>query len=207
VSETYIYQFDFGVSPSAPDAVIRMFAALARGETPAVQDRAASRLGTLFDLENRWINDTRPGSYVSLRETGIVNDPANSYHAPEPTHAVRFSYDMSDDHYANGGFALPFAAFELVGQHGLFGTMVDATNRDSMTLFCREFDDMIVQSISIPSMAYPLPPAAKANPAGYLRGWSPATAEGFKLDRFTRVSAAERQAIVADALAMFEDPA
>jgi hypothetical protein len=199
VSESYIFQFDFGLSPAAPTGVVRMFQALARGDAPADGDSAASSLGEMFDLANRWINDTRIGTNVSIRETGVIDNPNNPYKAPLPKHAVRFSYDMPDDQYSNGGFALPFVVFDLVGHHNLFGTMVDDTNRQTITHYFREFDDLIVQSLNAPSMAYPLPPDAARNRAGYLRGWSPATAGGFRLERLTRVTAAERETIVGDA--------
>jgi hypothetical protein len=199
MSETYVFQFDFGLAPAAPQGVVRMFHALARGETAAAADRALSHLGEMFDLANRWINDTRVGANVSIRETGIIDNPNNPYHAPSPKHVVRFSYNMHDDHYSNGGYALPFAAFDLVGHHGLFGTMYDDTNRQTITHYFREFDDMIVQSLNVPSMAYPLPPDAARNREQYLRGWTPATAAGFQLKSFTRVTTAEREQFVADA--------
>jgi hypothetical protein len=199
MSETYIFQFDFGLSPAAPQGVVRMFQALARGEAAAAEDRSTSSLGEMFDLANRWINDTRIGTNVSIRETGVIDNPNNPYHAPSPKHVVRFSYDMHDDHYSNGGFALPFVVFDLVGHHNLFGTMVDDTNRQTITHYFREFDDLIVQSINAPSMAYPLPPDAARNRENYLRGWSPATAGSFQLERFTRITPAERETIVGDA--------
>jgi hypothetical protein len=199
MSEIYIFQFDFGLSPEAAQGVVRMFQALARGEAVTAGDREASSLGEMFDLANRWINDSRIGATVSIRETGIIDNPNNPYHGPSPKHHVRLSYDMHDDHYSNGGYALPFVAFDLVGNHGLFGTMYDDTNRQTITHYFREFDDMIVQSINVPSMAYPLPPDAARNREGYLRGWSPATAGGFRLETFTRVPPAERETIVGDA--------
>ncbi|MGL4241285.1 MAG: hypothetical protein ACRCTI_09260 [Beijerinckiaceae bacterium] len=176
-----------------------MFRALARGEKAAESDSAASRLGEMFDLANRWTGGVRLGTNVSIRETGIVNTPANPHHAALPTHAVRFSYDMHDDHYANGGYALPFVAFDLVGQHGLYCTSYDDTNRQTITHYFREFDDLIIQSINVPSMAYPLPPAAEGNRDRYLRGWSPASAGGFRLEAFTRIPPDEREKIVQDA--------
>jgi hypothetical protein len=206
MSETYVFQFDFGLSPSTPTSVVSMFQALARGETAAAADRDASRLGEMYDLANRWIGDTRLGTNVSIRETGIIDNPANPYHAPSPKHAVRFSHDMHDDHYSNGGFALPFVTFDLVGHHGLFGTSYDDTNRQTITHYFREFDDMIVQSITIPSMAYPLPPDAASNRGGYLKGWVPASPGGFRLESFTRIAPAEREKIVADARAIYGLP-
>jgi hypothetical protein len=202
MSETYVFQFDFGLSPDAPAAVARMFRALARGEAAAASDRDASRLGEMFDLSSQPIAEARLGTNISIRETGIIDNPDNPYHAPSPRHAVRFSLDMHDDHYSNGGFALPFAAFDLVGRHGLFGSMVDDTNRQTITHYFREFDDMIVQSLNVPSMAYPLPPDAKTNRGSYLKGWTPASQGGFRLESFSRITPAERERIMADARAI-----
>jgi hypothetical protein len=199
MSERYIFQFDFGLAPDAPLAVLESFEALARGEKPAPGALKSFRLGGFLDHAMMKEYRDQIGTSVAVWKTGIVDNPNNPHHAPSPTHGVRFAFVMHDDHFANGGFALPFAVFDWVGDHGHFGFEFDETNRTSLKLYFKEFDDHIVQEIVAPSMAYPLPPAAARNPAGYLKGWKPATAEGFKCGTFTRYTSSERAAILAEA--------
>lgn len=202
MSETLIFQFSFGLATDAPPAVRRVFEALARGGAPASVDLEAFRLGAFLHPNLLSAGRVMRGSLATIWETGIVNNPANSYHAPMPELGVRFAFPMHDDHYANGGYMLPFAVFDLVGEHGLFGTCCDETNRSDLTFYFREFDDLIIQTVAVPSMAYPLPVDAARNPEGYLTGWKPATAKGFKFGKFTRVGPKERAELIADADAM-----
>jgi hypothetical protein len=206
MSERYVFQFDFGLAPEAPSAVLRSFEALARGEKPVEADLVTFRLGGFLDRNMMANYRDHVGTSAVVWETGIIDNPNNPYHAPSPKHGVRFSFVMHDDHRSNGGFALPFAVFDLVGEHGLFGVEFDETNRTALVLYFREFDDLIIQRIAAPSMAYPLPPDAVKNPESYLKGWKPAIAKGFEFGTFTRLTAADRAAILAEADAMFGPP-
>lgn len=203
MSDCDVFQFDFGVAPDAPDAALRVFRAIAAGQPPQAEDLAAFRLGGFLDPGMMLAGRAHLGAPVVVWETGVVNNPANPYHAPMPTSGVRFSFAMHDDHYSNGGYILPFVVFDLVGEHGLFGFRFGETARAAITLYFREFDDLIVQTVSAPGMAYPLPPHAAQNPKAYLRGWKPATATDFSLGDFSRIGPAERRRIIAEADAMF----
>lgn len=199
MSERYVFQFNFGLAHDAPSAVLRSFEALARRERPEPSLGETFRLGRFLDHAVMTGGRDHIGTSVAVWQTGVVDNPSNPHHVPLPKHGVRFAVVMHDDYLSNGGFALPFAVFDLVGEHGLFGIEFDETNRTSIKLYCKEFDDLIVQEIVAPSMAYPLPPAAAANPTSYLKGWRPATAEGFKCGTFTRYTKSDRAAILAEA--------
>lgn len=198
MSERYIFQFDFGLAPDAPAAVLRSFEALARGERPEPSLLETFRLGSF--LEHAMMTGYRDhiGTSTAVWQTGIIDNQSHPYHVPSSKHGVRFAFVMHDDHLCNGGFALPFAVFELVGEHGLFGIEFDETNRTSIKLYFKEFDDLIVQELVAPSMAYPLPPEA-GSPTSYLKGWTPASAGGFKFGTFTRYTKSDRIAILAEA--------
>ena len=129
MSEQYIHQFDFGITPGAPAAVLRAFQAIAQGQDASPEDLAAFNLGTFLDRRMMMGGQTYFGAPLVLWETGIINNP-NPHHAPMPEWGVRISprsFVMHDDHSNNGGYILPFAAFDLVGAHGLFCVAFDET--------------------------------------------------------------------------------
>ncbi len=206
MSEHYVYQFYFGLTPGAPDEAVHALQDLATGKAARASDLAAFRLGGFMTLPDMTSFRPQQGSPVVVWETGHADNAGNSFFAPLPKHGVRFSFLMHDDLYANGGYILPFAVFDLVGDHGLFGMMFDETNRLTTTLYFKEFDDLIVQSIEAPSMAYPLAPAAARNPHAYLKDWTPATASGFSLGEFHRFTPDDRQQFFAEADRMFGPP-
>lgn len=199
MSEQYIHQFDFGIAPNAPEAVLRTFRAIAAGQDARLEDRAAFGLGAFLDRHMMVGGQTCHGAPLVLWETGVINNPDNPHHAPMPEWGVRFSFVMHDDHFNNGGYILPFTAFDLIGAHGLFCVAFDETNRTTLTLYFKEFDDLIVQTVAAPPMAYPLPPAAANNRKRYLRGWNPAAECNFKLEGFTRIGPDERKRLIAEA--------
>jgi hypothetical protein len=206
MSEHYVFQFDFGLRPDAPPAALRAMSALAEGRAPTREDLDGFRLGRFLDPAMMMAMRPASGTPLVLWETGIVNDPSNRYHAPLPERGARFSFTMHDDHYANGGYVLPLAVFDLVGEHGLFGQEFDETNRTAVKLYFKEFDDLIIQAIDAPSFAHPLPPNAALEPQAYLRDWRPATAAAFKFGTFTRLGPEERATLIAEADAMFDPP-
>lgn len=199
MSEQYVYQFDFGLAPTAPSQVLRVFTALAESQSPAASDLAAFRLGAFLERRSMMNAFAFVGTPALVWETGIINNPDNPYHAALPAHGIRFSHVMGDDHYANGGFVLPYLVFDLVGEHGLFGIAHDATNRTSITLYFKEFGDLIMQHVEAPPMAYPLPPDLAGNPQPPLKGWKPAAAGDFRLGTFTRLDPAARERLIAEA--------
>jgi hypothetical protein len=199
MSDHFTFHFDFGLDTTAPDSVLSVFRELADGRQPNRSALASFPLGSFLDPELMMGGQPFAGSTVTVRATGISNNSENPYHAPMPAHAIRFSFSMHDDYYANGGYILPLAVFDLVGEHGLFGVKFVETGRTSIDLYFKEFDDLIIQSLEAPSMAYPLPPNAATNRKLYLKDWKPAIAGDFKLSPFTRLTPADRAQLVAEA--------
>lgn len=198
MSEHFIYHFDFGLSPSAPPGVLRAFQALARDDLPDPVDLEAFRASRFLGKDEMTSFTGAVGSPVLVYETGFEpKETYGRYETPAPTHGVCFRYWMSDHGYLGGDAILPFLLFDLVHDHGLFGTKIDEANRSRLDLFFKEFDDFIIQTLEIPSMAHTLPPDAAENRDGYLRGWQAASPDGFKLGAFMRFSPAEREEAIA----------
>ena len=67
-----------------------------------------------------------------------------------------------------------------------------------MTLYFKEFDDLLVQTVSAPAMAYPLPPAAAKNPkticaAGRLRAQTASNSMASRASGLTRAVTSSRK--------------
>jgi hypothetical protein len=184
MSEYFTFTFDFNLDPNLPPYVLKTFTALAKGEAP--NQANLSKLDNVLQAflatpEHFFEGRGHIGNAVTIENTGIIgSDPDSPFYVRPPAHKVLFHFTMHDDAYYNGGYVFPLAIFDFVHDHGLFCISWNAGTRQSTDHYFKEFNDLLSVRIETPNFAYPLPPAAKADPGGFLGKWSPANKEDFQ---------------------------
>lgn len=147
MSDHYVFSFAFELRRDVDGRVLRIFEALAQGNTPQPTDLAAlpkvlsQQFGTVDTLRG---HHSTVGSPVSIwtRELRAMDG------RPILQRQLNLSLVMHDDWYADGGWVLPFSLFDIVGEDGLFGQHRTEEGR-RLTQYHRRGADLVVLGIDV----------------------------------------------------------
>lgn len=147
MSDHYVFSFAFELRAGIDDRIVRVFEALARGEAPRSPDLAAlpkALIGMFESIDALRGHRSVTGSPVTLWSRELRMSDGR----PHLQRHLRLSLVMHDDWYADGGWVLPFALFDLVGESGFFGQHRTDEGR-GLTHYYRRDADLAVVEIAV----------------------------------------------------------
>ncbi|QDV07813.1 hypothetical protein Poly30_33460 [Planctomycetes bacterium Poly30] len=209
MSEHYLFNFSFGLDPHLPEGAVRVFKSLVAGEPPEHEDLAAlpaplrDYLVSPGMLHGGMDEQSAGTGSRPVRMVWLGESPGSQHHARMPEWEVAFSVSVHDDWLANGAYTLYMAMLEIVGHDGLYCTEYEAGQRDLVTHYYREDDDLLIVRMEAPYTVGPMPPGLHKTRSDWLPDWKPATEESFRVGSVTRITRAMREKAYAEVDEMY----
>jgi len=196
MSDYYRLNFDFALDPYGPDEHVQIFKALASNKAPNKEDLAVLPLMLRDFLAS-------PGMLGAGNAHAVIGSPVQmvwhgesreTEHWPKSAEwNVRFCISMHDDWYGNGAFLMWMLMVDIVGENGLYCTEFTEGQKDCVTHYYKNDDDIVVVRMAAPFTPYWVPtgfPRTREEIAPHAK---PLDLSEFKLGEPTRIARADRE--------------